>query len=122
MSDNLRDLIAKMKAENSQSTPQKSVNTNPKPQKAVAKPIEEEIEEEFDESIDLDQDDPVENKMNLQQKTPQKAPETQENIDLSEQIRSLHDEGIYRLQKLGLLNQINNNLRIIAGVLVDYKK
>lgn len=103
-----------MKAENSQTT---SAVTKQK-----AKPIEEEIEEEYNEEIDGDEDDPIENKMNINTKVPKAVPQETQEVSLADQIRNLHDEGIYRLELLGVLHQINTNLRVIAGVLADYKK
>lgn len=99
-----------MKAENSQTTQ----GSAPIKQKPKAKPIEEEIEEEYNEEIDGDEE------VEETPKTVKKPVE--EKIDLTEQIRNLHDNGIFRLELLNVLHQINNNLRIVAGVLADYKK
>lgn len=102
-----------MKAENSQTT---SAVTKQK-----AKPIEEEIEEEYNEEIDGDEE--IEETPKPQAKPIQKTvPQETQEVSLADQIRNLHDEGIYRLELLGVLHQINTNLRVIAGVLADYKK
>ena len=117
--NNLKELIAKMKAENSQTS---SVNTKKK-----VKTDDEEMEEEYNEEQDNDEEQELEvpkpqgMKPTLR-KVPKEVPQETEEVSLADQIRNLHDEGIYRLELLNVLHQINNNLRIVAGVLADYKK
>lgn len=84
--------------------------------KAKADPVqEEEVEEEIEDEEEVEET-PV-----VKTKAVPKKKETSETdpSELADEINSLHDNGIYRLQKLSVLHQINNNLKIIAGVLVD---
>jgi hypothetical protein len=96
-----------MKQENSQT----SVPTNPKvaTKPATKKPVVEEVIEEFEEE-------------DAEETEQTQAPAKEEKVDIGEEIRDLQDNGIYRLQKLSVLHQINNNLKIIAGVLADLSK
>jgi hypothetical protein len=94
-------------------TSQTSAPTNPKvtTKPATKKPVvvEEEVNEEFG-----DED--------AEETEQTQAPVKEEKVDIGEEIRDLQDNGIYRLQKLSVLHQINNNLKIIAGVLADLSK
>jgi hypothetical protein len=109
-----------MKTENSQSTKV----TAPIRQKPKEKPIEEEIEEEYNEEIDGDEELETPKPGNVPEivRKPKAVPQETEEVSLADQIRNLHDEGIFRLELLGVLHQINTNLRVVAGVLADYKK
>jgi hypothetical protein len=93
-------------------TSQTSVPTNPKvtTKPATKKPVVEEVNEEFEEEDTGEETEQTQ------------APVKEEKVDIGEEIRDLQDNGIYRLQKLSVLHQINNNLKIIAGVLADLSK
>lgn len=103
-----------MKEENTQTSPKKS------------KTPDQEIDEEFNEDTDLaEEDEDLEEekpkpKVTKTVKAPEKVEKVEnEDLDLAERIRSLHDTGIYRFEKLRYLHEINTNLSIIAKVLVD---
>lgn len=104
MVESLRDVIAKLKAQNA---PKPEVPPLPRvesPKRDVVEEIEE--EERTDDEI-----------YGTEEK---KAPKQDEEQDkLSETIKSLHDNGVYRLELLSSLAEINKTLTVIAGVLLE---
>lgn len=99
------------------------------PKKVVPKVVEpEETPEEFpeeEEEEEIEEEIPKETpKVQIPQKVmPQREVISEEPKDetkqLQETIMSLHDNGLFRLELLNNLSQINRNLTIVAGVLLE---
>lgn len=111
MSESLKEMIAKLKAQNSQSS------EIPKqiPQKEVEK------EEDFDEDFDEEEEKPKK-----EEKPPVKAvkevseaSETSKQQNILMDIARLQDNGVFRIELLHQLNEMNRALTVIAGVLVE---
>lgn len=101
-------MIQKLKEQNSQKlVPIKKAKVDPVEE-------EEEVDEQEEEEEEVEETPVAKKKIVSKKKDPETDPS-----ELADEINSLHDNGIYRLQKLSVLHQINNNLKIIAGVLVD---
>ena len=119
MAENLRDVIARIKQQNSQQqapvTPQVE-----KPKVAeVPAPIPVE-DEDFDEEF---QEDPTTEEKTVEKSVNSKnikSSEDQANTtSIIQQIDALQNNGVFRLELLSQLNEIKQALVIIAGQLVD---
>lgn len=97
---------------------QASVPIKQKPMPVQEEDVKDpEENDEFEEEIEEEEEKPV-----VVQKKKLVPKQQIDPTQISDQIRDLQDNGIYRLQKLGVLHQINQNLKVIAGILVDLTK
>jgi len=118
MAEDLKQVIARIKAKQ-QSSQQSQKVEKPVVNNPVPAPIEAE-EEEFDEEEEMDEEMPKAKEISPVKPQKQVA---QAQIDevrkRQEEIMLLQDNGIYRVQLLNQLQEINKALVVIAGVLVD---
>jgi len=125
MAENLKEVIARLKAQNS-----------PKSQQAV-KPVEKVVpdpipveDDEFDEETEqIVQETPkteekaVESKVNPKNTENTQNTEDQQKIEhqraIIQQIEAFQNNGVFRMELLGQLDEMKRALMIIAKVLVD---
>jgi hypothetical protein len=111
MSESLKEMIAKIKAQNSQSI-------NP-PEKTVAKKSVEIVDDD-----DMD-DDVLEDEVEEipEQKAKPIKQETKQEMSneekLAMEMELLHNDGRYRVEMLNQMQEISNALKVIAGVLIE---
>jgi len=115
MAESLKDVIAKLKAQNSQQqTATKPVEmVKPAPRKEVEIPAELENEDDGDDEI-LEDDEETEQK---EIKNPSQQEVQAQQIMM--EIEMLQNDGRYRAELLHQLQEMNRALVVIAGVLVD---
>lgn len=123
MGENLREVIARIKAKQSSQTSKAEV----KPAEKV-KPVAQKIE---DEEEDFDDDEEDEKEVPVREEKPAVKPKEQvleaseTNMDMEtarqqqQEVMLLQDNGIFRVQMLHQLSEINKALVVIAGVLAD---
>lgn len=117
MSENLKQMIAKIKEQNSQASDPKV------PAKPVKKAVPQETEEYDEEDLDEDEEMPE------QEQKPAVKPQKQATEPIKEEmsaedkiameIEMLQNNGRFRAELLHQLQGINRALTVIAGVLVD---
>jgi CHASE3 domain sensor protein len=78
---------------------------------------EDEDDEELEEDFEQEEETPKVQKQETKE-TPKKVDDA-EIKQIQDTISSLHDNGVFRLELLNNLQQINNNMRVIAGVLLE---
>lgn len=118
MAEDLKQVIARIKAKQQSSPQSNKVAEKPVPTPTPA-PIEAE-EEEFDEEETEEVEMPKAQEISPVKPQKQVADTGKEEIRArQEEIMLLQDNGIFRVQMLNQLNEINKALVVIAGVLVD---
>jgi len=122
MAEDLRQVIARIKSRQ-QSSQQSAVKVE-KPVVNAPIPVQAEAEEEY-----IEEDEKVEDEIPKQadispvkpqkQATEQVSSASQEMLSRQQELMLLQDNGIFRVQLLHQLQEINKALVVIAGVLVD---
>jgi len=89
-------------------------------EKTCEKPVPEENLEDFDDEYDEDDEEIEESPTPKAENSPKTQQiDTEEIKRIQETISSLHDNGVFRLELLNNFQQINKNLTIITGILLE---
>lgn len=121
----MREVIARLKAQNSQNS--KPIET-PRNDPAPINPDPVEDEEFIDEEQEIMEETPKVQEKAIARPVNSKNSENKENTKnleinqheaLNQQIDALQNNGVFRLEMLAQLEEIKRALTIIAGVLVD---
>ena len=117
MADSLREVIARLKAQKDQNSPQSKPVEAVKP---TPKPETEDMEEELGEDEEMPE---TEKKTPVMPSKPELEASTKQELTREQQIlmeiEMLQNDGRYRAELLHQMQEINRALVVIAGVLVD---
>ena len=110
MAENLKEIIARLKTQNSQVSKPATKPT----------PVEEDDEEEQETVTETPkaEEKAVESKVNPKNKESKQITEDQQKA-IIQQIEALQNNGVYRIEMLGALDEIKKTLVVIAGTLVN---
>ena len=120
MAENLKEIIARLKTQNSQIS-KPATKPAPVEEKKEDDGYNEEDDEEEQETVTETpkaEEKAVESKVNPKNKESKQITEDQQKA-IIQQIEALQNNGVYRIEMLGALDEIKKTLVVIAGTLVN---